>query len=352
MIMKGIIMCRKLFLLCLISLFAIVTLAQKAQEEKKDITAYLVKIVRDVNVKPPQATWEKAVILSQLKSGYEIKTDKKSLAVILFADQSKLILREKSIATIKGEVQGKQILSRNVHMDKGSMIFNVKKGEKEQFQFSSPISVASIRGTLGEKIGDGKIDSLTIVDGFADFTNLISGKTGVVTAGQTAIADSNGNLVIFDADKNKLNDIVYGQNVGSEEGDKTDTTKSEGIGPHFGQLKSKQSGSVTANLTSFEGKATGAVLYCRKTKEESFEAISLEIIGQTAKGSIPGDKVKYPRLEYYLVIKLSDGSSIMIPENGDKEPAIVPVEPIQHVLRIPGQDASMQKKVIVLKWNE
>ena len=35
------------------------------------------------------------------------------------------------------------------------MIFNVKKAEKEQFRFSSPISVASIRGTKGGYISGG-----------------------------------------------------------------------------------------------------------------------------------------------------------------------------------------------------
>ena len=154
--------------------------------------------------------------------------------MILFADQSKLILREKSIVTIKGEVKGKEILSRSVHMDRGNIIFDVKKAETEQFRFSSPISVASIRGTLGGYVSGGNADSLTIANGLAEFTNSISGKKGSVGTGQTGVADSSGKFNVGKANERTLNNIRQSQNLGS-----IDT---EMIGPEFGHLKSKQTG--------------------------------------------------------------------------------------------------------------
>ncbi len=139
-------MSKKLCVACAIALIGVLSLGPSNSDDKKEISAYVVKVIHDVNLKSPTTGWQKAVPLSKLKSGYEVKTDKNSLTMILFADQSKLILREKSIVTIAGEVKGKEILSRSVHMDHGNMVFNVHKGETEQFRFSSPISVASIRG--------------------------------------------------------------------------------------------------------------------------------------------------------------------------------------------------------------
>jgi hypothetical protein len=298
-------------------------------------------------MKSPAQGWQKALPLSTLKSGYEVKTDKGSLAMILFADQSKLILREKSIVTIKGEVKGKEILSRSVHMDRGNMIFNVKKAETEQFRFSSPISVASIRGTQGGYISGGNADSLTIAEGLADFTNSVSGKKGPVGAGQTGVADSTGKFNVDKANEQTLNEIRRGQNV-----EDPNESGSGGIGPDFGQLKSKHAGRVRANLSSFKGKAVAASLFYRKQNEQTFVELPLTLTGQTASGQIPAEKVKFPSLEYYLAITMKDGSVVIVPENGKTKPGMVPIEAMKRELRIPGQTGSLQKKVIVLKWNE
>jgi hypothetical protein len=340
-------MTKKILGIVVCLLLGMLSMGQTGKQDKKEISAYIVKVIRDVNMKSPSEGWQKAMPLSTLKSGYEVKTDKGSLAKILFADQSILILREKSIATIKGEVKGKEILSRNVHMDRGNMVFNVKKAEAEQFRFSSPISVASIRGTLGEYVSGGSTDSLTIVEGLAEFTNSVSGKKGLVGAGQTGVADSTGKFSVGKADERTLNSIRHSQNL-----DETGSDQLNGIGPEFGHLKSKQIGSVRANLSSLQGKAVGASLFYRKQNEPTFTELVLTITGQIATGQLPADKVKYPKLEYYLSIKLNNGSIMLIPEDGTTKPAIVPVEAVHHELRIPGQTSSLQKKVIILKWNE
>jgi hypothetical protein len=246
-------MTKKIIVIGVFMLLGVLSLGQVGKQDTKDISAYIVKVIRDVNMKSPTKGWQKAVPLSTLKSGYEVKTDKGSLAMILFADQSKLILREKSIVTIKGEVKGKEILSRSVHMDRGNIIFDVKKAETEQFRFSSPISVASIRGTLGRYVSGGNADSLTIAEGLAEFTNSVSGKKGSIGAGQTGVADSTGKFSVGKANALILNNIRQSQNLGDID--------SGGVGPEFGQLKSKQVGSVRANLSSFQGKAIAASLF-------------------------------------------------------------------------------------------
>jgi hypothetical protein len=150
-------------------------------QEKRDIQAFLLKVIKDVSKKSTTKSWEKAIPMDRLKSGYQLKTEAGSLALIRFADESKLLVREKSIVEIKGQVQGRQIIDRDVHVQNGGLGFSVKKQETEQFRFSTPISVASIRGT------DGAVDH-SESDSTSSFT-CVSGSFDVdgisVTAGYT-----------------------------------------------------------------------------------------------------------------------------------------------------------------------
>jgi hypothetical protein len=157
------------------------------------------------------------VTYDQLKTGYEIRTQAKSVAVIKFMDDSKLVVREKSLATISGKVEGKQILDRNVYMAKGGIQFNVKKGEKEQFRFTSPISVASIRGTAGDW---GQTDSLTkyvMWNGLLNLLSTMSNRSEDVGTGQTGTTDINGNINVRQSTKKEQDDA---QDSG-EDSDKT-----------------------------------------------------------------------------------------------------------------------------------
>jgi hypothetical protein len=340
-----------LFLMIIISPWLV--LGQSNQKETKDITAYIVKVIRDVDMRAPSKSWEKAVPLSQLKSGYEIKTDKNSLAMILFADQSKLIIREKSIVTIRGEVQGKQIINREVHMAQGNLLFNVKKAETEQFRFSTPISVASIRGTQGSLRTSGSEDNLIIREGLAEFTNLLSGRRMNVGSGQRGTADTSGNLQVDAASEDELSDIDQGQNIQEEQPDKGEGQQSTLPGVNFSKLKSTQDAFVKINLDQIKVVNAAAVhFYHRKVNEPEFIDMLLTIAGRQATGKIEGKYIQYPKLEYYLVCTLADGSTITVPEGGSTTPAAVNVEPIHHELRIPGQTGSLQKKVLIIKWDE
>jgi hypothetical protein len=562
----------KIIIISVLVLLGMLSLGQKSQQDKKDISAYIVKVIRDVNMKSPTTGWQKAVPLTKLKSGYELKTEKGSLAMILFADQSKLILREKSIVTIKGEVQGKEILSRSVHMDRGNMIFNVKKAETEQFRFSSPISVASIRGTEGGYVAGGNQDLFTISEGLAEFTNSISGRSTNVGTGQTGVADSSGTLNLRKANKKELDNITNGTSEGEGNGQEKNAAKgvavsgtiafdpspSEGnattakldlsqtdtvissvkffyrskgatdysqadmlldgkiasveipavkvlspaieyyfsisIGaqsinlpsggagspgsvavakavsstpgtgititatpvfspspvrsfmnlqstldlssvtaklnsvvlkyrrsgdaqfkslamtlsnkvaagtvpgvdvrapeleyyfvikladsvgteimlpgdgasapmqlkipqltrvlPEFGQLKTRAAGSVRVNFSSLQANVNGISLFYRKENSPTFTELMLTLSGQVATGQLAGEKVKFPKLEYYLSIRFDDGSTVIVPEDGSTNPLFAPVQPVQRELRIPGQTGTLQKKVLVLKWSE
>src|SRR5512144_498084 len=86
------------------------SLALVPQQDSRDIQAVLIKVVRDVAKKSPTRAWEKAVPTDRLRSGYQLRTDDKSLALIVFPDQSKLVVRSKSIVEIKGQKEKGQIV--------------------------------------------------------------------------------------------------------------------------------------------------------------------------------------------------------------------------------------------------
>ena len=190
---------RKTVLLVIVVLSAlIVSPAWRQQQDKKDIAAYVVKVVKDVTKKAPTSGWQQAVLADQLKSGHMVRTNEKSLALIKFSDETKLLVREKTEVEIKGQVQGKQILDRNVHTTRGNVGFDVKKQEKEAFRFSSPISVASIRGTNGfyQRQEDDNVDQLGIGKGLATLTNSLSNQSVDVSNNQTGVTDGQGNLTV------------------------------------------------------------------------------------------------------------------------------------------------------------
>ncbi|MCX7984070.1 MAG: FecR family protein [Bacteroidetes bacterium] len=305
-------------------ILALLVLGQNTQKNTKDITAYVIKVIRDVNMRAPASGWQKAVPLSQLKSGYEVKTEKGSLAMILFADQSKLIVREKSIVTIQGEVQGRQIVNRNVHMDRGNIIFNVKKAETEQFRFSSPISVASIRGTEGGYNTGGNEDNLIITEGLAEFTNLLSGRAMNVGTGQKGIADSTGKLDVATATEEELNDIRSGQDVRDEQQQKDEEVELTGTIRFVPSPVAGKPTAVVLEVQSQKESIGSAVLFYKTSEEKQFTTLQLAIENNRARGEIPGSHVQPPALEYYAVITLGR-TVVTIPQEGASAPMSVKV---------------------------
>lgn len=186
---------RSVFLILVVVSVLLLSPAWKMPQDKGDIAAYVLKVVNDVQKKAPTTSWQKAVLGNELKSGYSLKTEKGSFAMIRFPDETKIIVRQNSIVEVKGQMKGKQILDRSVYMQRGDVAFDVRKQATEQFRFSSPISVASIRGTQGGySSGADSTDMLIINEGLATLTNLLSHLSQDVGTGQIGITYGNGQI--------------------------------------------------------------------------------------------------------------------------------------------------------------
>jgi hypothetical protein len=152
--------------------------------------------------------WKDAQIGVPLNSGDQVKTGAKSLALILFTDGSGTItVRENAILNVYGKTENKR-LNKNTVLTKGLIGFEVKKQEDEEFKFTTPTAVASIRGTGGSlEVNEEESTFLRLDSGKVNFQAIYGNKqSGELTAGNTLVIDKSGNVNITlqsDADKNK-----------------------------------------------------------------------------------------------------------------------------------------------------
>lgn len=175
--------------------------------------ALVKKIVINVTYKKDGSDWEAAKTGLPLKDGDQVKTGPKSLALILFIDGSGLLrVRENAILSVYGKSGNKKLDNKNTLLTKGTIGFEVNKQEDEEFKFTTPTAVASIRGTEGSlEVDDNNSTVIRLDKGKVDFQSLKGDKkSGSLTAGNTARIDNSGNISITpqsQEDKNKNNSI-------------------------------------------------------------------------------------------------------------------------------------------------
>ncbi len=210
-----------LICICLISFTAVAgnEKNQPSDEKKPTPVALVKKIVKDVKYKESdESDWEIAKTGEPLFDGGLVKTGTKSLALVLFIDGSGLLrVRENSILNIYGDRDGKT-LNKNAFLEKGLVGFEVSKQEDEEFKFTTPTMVASIRGTsgaLGHEEGEGGdenqcdgISTLILNEGDVDYqTNCGDQGSGSVGGGGFVQIDGDGNINTGD-NSNDQEDIL------------------------------------------------------------------------------------------------------------------------------------------------
>jgi hypothetical protein len=155
----------------------------------------LSKVILDVTWKESSKQWEKASRGQMLATGDMVRTGPSSLAIIKFKDNSLVHLRERSELTVTGTTKSGSF-SKAVEIQTGVVGFNVAKQRAgEEFRFTSPTSVASIRGTSGALNATSTADTLVVIEGTIKLTNKKSSRALDVGAGFTGISTPNGSLI-------------------------------------------------------------------------------------------------------------------------------------------------------------
>lgn len=170
--------------------------------------ALVKKIVKNVDYrKSSEDDWATAKTGLPLNNGEEVRTAANSLALILFTDGSGLLkVQPNSILTIHGEIVNNK-MNKDTFIEKGAVGFDVNKQADDEFKFTTPTAVASIRGTEGLfEVADNGVSVMVLKSGSVELQTK-TGEKVTLTAGNTAVFDLEGNATIAPStedDKKKL----------------------------------------------------------------------------------------------------------------------------------------------------
>lgn len=162
------------------------------------------KVIQDVSHRQIDKDWQKAQKGEPLVSGDAVKTGERSIAIIKFLDNSLVRVRELSELTVSGRMDGSAFL-KSVDLQNGVVGFSIQKQRpQEEFRFSSPTSVASIRGTGGMFATSDSTDTLIVVEGIVNFLNKLTGQSLDVHAGFTGIFGPSGVMTYRPATRTEI----------------------------------------------------------------------------------------------------------------------------------------------------
>jgi hypothetical protein len=342
-------------------------------EASKPIAA-VHKPVGAVEFQTSGKAWKKATAATPLLSGDRVKTGENSFVIIKFIENSVLRLQEKSEITIRGEKENKEF-SKNVHVDRGQLAFNVKKRANEKFEFSTPTSVASIRGTEGMLIsGADSNDVLILATGIVDFTNLISNQTVTVTANQAAVSSANGQITVQQLTPEQLEQLkqaLSGTGAGTPGGTPPDTSKKGTSGTTTsGSLSlafSVTAPSVTEGqelevsveltnlsvpLDSLAGYVTYFALAYRAQGGTTYKEVPATISSTVMKFKIPATDVIAPALQVYVLLRAKSGLEITFPQTDPQNnPITIPIQATkENQLKIEVLDANGKRRFLIINY--
>lgn len=161
-------------------------------------------IKNKVQKSPQDKDWKSAKKGELIYGGDYVRTQAKSFALIKFNDSSTLRLGPEAKVHINGVDN-----PSDTYVDQGDVGFTMAKRKYKPFEFTTPTSVASIRGTQGILIvGLTDSDFLTIVDGLVQFINRVSNDTVMVGAGQTGVSSRSGQISVHKSTKSDLDRLA------------------------------------------------------------------------------------------------------------------------------------------------
>jgi hypothetical protein len=203
------------FTIILITLFALLSSNLYSQSPKSSL-GYFWKVVNSVDKKSDGSEWNKAAKGDALFAADQVRTREKSVAIIRFTkDNSTLRVLQNSELTMRAD---KDKRSRQNRIDnQGTIGFEINKLQNEEFTFTSPTSVASIRGTKGIFDRHNEIDMLIVKEGIVNFKNRMSEKEIDVGAGETGQSYPDGNLEKHKSTPDEINAVDNALKAGDKQ---------------------------------------------------------------------------------------------------------------------------------------
>jgi len=179
--------------------------------------ALAIKVIHEVSKKTGDIDWTTAKKGDFLFSGDQVRTLARSIALVKFKDNSILRVRENTELKIYAEQKDGK-LQKNVNVTRGQFTFDIQKQENEVFTFTSPTSVAAIRGTAGNMGFNIDGDMITVLHGLVNLFNSISKNAVDVGEGQTGVSNKDGTIYVRDASQNEKDDAQNSLNTSHDRG--------------------------------------------------------------------------------------------------------------------------------------
>jgi hypothetical protein len=123
------------------------------------------------------------------------------------------------------------------------------------------------------------------------------------------------------------------------------------LAPTFNNLVSGRQATARLDLTKMETDVQSVTMFYKKQNDATFKQLQMTG-GKMATAQIEGVDVKFPFLVTYFVVRLADGSEVIVPENGTTSPRMDPVTPVKTVIRVEGEDKDGNKRVIYLEVDQ
>ncbi len=340
-----------------------------ASAQKQKAVATIFKPVGTVELKSGTNDWVPAKPATPLLAGDIVRTRENSFAIIKFLENSIVRVQEKSEVTISGTI-AKGEFSKNVDIRNGEVGFQVKKRPNEKFEFTTPTSVASIRGTSGLLIaGQDSNDVLILGTGNIDFKNLISNTILNVKAGQTAYSMADGSIKAEESspeDKRLMNkgttDSIRseGSNQGAPKDSSTSTTGiTLGLTINAPVGKENKDLTVTVEVTqssitldSLKNSGGEITFFYRAKADQAFKVQKSGLKERSTKFMIPAADVFAPTIAVYASLTLKDGSEFTVPAaSAETNPIALPIQAGQkNELRVPFTDPSGKRKTMIIEY--
>ncbi len=351
-------------------LLLLVTFSVTASAQKQKAVAAIFKPVGTVEMKSGDKDWIPAKPAMPLLAGDIVRTKENSFAIIKFLENSIVRVQERSEVTISGTI-AKGEFSKNVDVRRGEVGFEVKKRPNEKFEFTTPTSVASIRGTSGLLIaGQDSNDVLILGSGNVDFKNLLSNLIRNVKAGQTAYSMADGSIKVEESSQEEKRLLNQGtkdstKSEGSNQDGTPQDSSTSATGITLGMTitapvgKENQNLIVTVEVTQSSlpfdtlKNAGGEITFFYRSKaDQAFKILKSELKERSTKFTVPAADIFAPTLSVYAALRLKDGSEFTVPaSSAETNPVALPVQAGQkNELRVPFTDPSGKRKTMIIEY--
>jgi hypothetical protein len=334
--------------------------------DSKNPIATVFKPVGTVEYQAAGKDWTKATPAIPLYPGDRVRTGENSFVIIKFLENSILRVQQKSEITINGTISADKEFSKNVNVRYGELGFNVQKHANEKFEFTTPTSVASIRGTQGSLTSTDSSFQLILGSGVVVVTNLFSNQNVTVNGGQTATSLANGHLEVKQATPEELNQMNQsnsneegGQGQGNNSGTSSSGSMTFGFNVTSPSVTEGQSFDVTVEFTqtsvsldSLKKLVSYFALAYKAPSATTYKELPGTISGSSVKFTIPASDAVAPSIQVYVILRTTTGVQVTYPQsNPESNPIVIPIQSANtNELRIEFTDPSGKRKTMVIQY--